>query len=318
MKIHSRVSGKFKVEAITLDDSGNELSRRTVADWFPNLITDAGLNMLGSYNFAEITAYCMVGTSGSTPNISDTTLTAQIASTSTIQTSFGGVQPSSPYYVWMRRTYRFAAGDAAGNLAELGVGRTSTAVFSHALILDGLGDPTTITILPTETLDVTWELQMSQKSTDDAGVVTLAGSKGGDFNWIMRSANITTYSEGSGWILLNSNLGSMFWNRSNTQNSFVYNDEIGAITTIPTGTSDSLGLGAFVAQTYVTNSHQIVFNASVPTSIGNLTGGIRSLLVPMGPGIFQFRFGRASDDSTIDKTNVDSLSLSIFHSWGRV
>ncbi len=87
---------------------------------------------------------CMVGSGNAAPAETDTALQAR-ASTSNINVQSNNSNVS-PRYGWRRRTFRFAAGAAAGNLSEVGVGWTTTAVFSRALILDGSGNPTTITV----------------------------------------------------------------------------------------------------------------------------------------------------------------------------
>jgi hypothetical protein len=67
LKIRSKVAGYYKLEAVKLDKAGNEVSRRVVADWFPNLITNQGLNRMGAN--ADYLSNCQVGSGSDAPPI---------------------------------------------------------------------------------------------------------------------------------------------------------------------------------------------------------------------------------------------------------
>lgn len=333
VKCHNSFAGKFKIEAVRLDSDGNEISRRTAADWFPNLITEGGLERIADQ--PDFISYCQVGSGSTTPNINDSALSSWVAGTTSIVASSANVAASSPYYVYARKTYRFAEGVATGNLTEVGAAWLSeNGLFSRALILDEFGDPTTITILSNETLDVVYELRMYPKVTDDVGTVTLTGSKGGIYNWIFRPAYVTTYNYSSfyGYAIFPSwTVGSMGALKSSTdpsapantqQAAAVFAGEIGAITSGPIGASfvitTSGTTGSRVAAAYDPGSRERVFTVAFPIGAANLTGGIRSLMLAMGGAVYQIRFGRQSDDATIDKTSVDTISLTAFHTWGRL
>ena len=153
MQHETQCAGWFKIEATRPDGT-----RRVLADWFPNLILNGGLDRMGAN--PDYLSWCQVGSGSTAPVAAQTALVNRIAGTSTQQNNVSGAQASAPYYGWYRRTYRFAQGVAAGNLSEVGVGwATSGSLFSRALILDGGGSPTTITVLSDEVLDVTYELR---------------------------------------------------------------------------------------------------------------------------------------------------------------
>lgn len=126
---------------------------------FHNLVLDAGLDRL---SVGSAIGRVCVGSGNSNPVISQTQLDAFIASTTTSQGSdTGGKQiTTEPYYLWSRRTYRFGEGVAAGNLSEIGLGWSNTNLFNRALIRDANGNPTTITVLADEFLDVVVELRV--------------------------------------------------------------------------------------------------------------------------------------------------------------
>jgi len=75
LELNTKVAGYFKIEAQKLGEE-----RRVIADWFPNLILNNGLNLIGNndYNWLK---YCQVGSGSGAPNITDTTLDNFVAST---------------------------------------------------------------------------------------------------------------------------------------------------------------------------------------------------------------------------------------------
>lgn len=176
-----RLQGWFRIEAGKRDGR-----RRVLADWFPNLITNAGLDWLGDFSaaqtgsFNEIFDECRVGSGTSAPSVNDTALDTQVA----VHNSFWsekivGVneEPEGTWYGFSRMRWRFGEGDAAGNLAEVGIGPPDAAnLFSRSRILDGEGNPTTITVLADEFLDVWYEIRVYPPPTDAEGTVELGAS----------------------------------------------------------------------------------------------------------------------------------------------
>lgn len=140
-------------------------------EWFDNLITDAGLESLGEAKAPF--RYCMVGTGNTAPANGNTTLQAQVASldyVSSSGTSSGGVVTSGTRYGWERRTFPFAQGAVTGNIAEVGVGWSTTLVFSRSLVSPA------ITLLSIDQLTVTYEIRMYvpiEGTADVTGSVTI-------------------------------------------------------------------------------------------------------------------------------------------------
>jgi len=297
--IKLEVAGRFKFEAFKTDKDGEEIagSRRVLADWFTNLITDNGLDLIGSSS--SYLQYCQVGSGSGTPANGDTALGTRIAATSTVNATASGTQGSAPYFCYRRNTYRFAEGDAAGNLAEVGVGAASTAnLFSRALILDGDGDPTVITVLADETLDVTYELRCYCPTVDWTGTVTISAV---DYDITGRAANCTNTSA---WLI--SQLG--------VSNSVgfptVYNGAIGAITTTPSGSTASASTVSTAA--YSNGTYRRDGTVGWALAAGNVAGGITALMVKFGIGTYQFGF-----DPAIPKDSSTVLDLTFRNSWAR-
>lgn len=145
---------------VKLQISGGE---RGVIDypWQDNMILDQGFILLITrYSPAgapNALSYIGVGSSSQTVEPTDTGLIAPIARVSRDTVSHGWNKDGG--FGWSRAKATFANGLAAGNISELAAGweNNNTSACARALVLDELGNPTTITVLAGETLVVTWE-----------------------------------------------------------------------------------------------------------------------------------------------------------------
>lgn len=299
--LRTDVCGFFKFEAVKLDADGREISRRLLADWFPNLITDQGLNYFG--NTSGWLEYCQVGSGSNTPNALDTALQSRIAGTGTSAGVTTGVQSTAPYFSWRRGVYRFAEGVAAGNISEVGVGVANVGgLFSRALVLDGGGSPTTITVLSDEVLDVAYEFRAYPPTVDGSGSFDLDGIT---YDFVSRAANVTSSSTTSGW---GQTSGS--GNTAALATAFVFNGSIGSITSAPGGTSSEASSISNIG--YSPGSFTRDGVATWDLSRGNLSGGITAARISQGIGTFQFSFTPA-----IPKNSSRVLSLTFRRVWGR-
>jgi hypothetical protein len=296
--VRPRVGGFFKMEARKLDGSV-----RPLTGWFPNLVTDVGLNRIGQGSYLNA---CHVGTNNTAPANSNTSLAGYVAGTTTSVSGSNGAQATAPYYGWKRKTFRFGIGAATGNLSEVGVATAaanggSTVLFSRALILDEFGDPTTVTVLADEILDVTYELRLYPPLTDTTQTVSITGS--GSHDLITRAASVT--SDRWGYFL-----GSVLsFDPSGGTSMRAHSGEIGAITGAPSGTTSSSGTCYNIA--YGNNNLYRDGGANFSLSQGNV-GGIRSVSWYTTHGYFQTRF-----DPVINKTATKTLNLIFRVAWAR-
>lgn len=302
------VEGWFKFETLKVDAHGRpiEASRKVVADWFPNIILDQGLNRMGT-GTSVIATNCQVGTGNSTPIATQSSLDNRIAGTTTIQSQGETAQSASPFYRAYTFVYRFPAGTATGTLAEVGVGWSATlagSLFSRALILTGGGTPTTITVLADEVLDVTYQCRLYYSESDASYNVTVTGV--GTLTVTARASRINS--------TCNWNIGSAgVWDSS--AGGTVYNGAIGAITSLPSGTSSNST--SSVNNAYVNNSNQRSGVVTWGLNNGNLAGGILSVVQRFGFfsgswGDMQYQFS-----SAIPKVNTQVLTLNYLHQWAR-
>jgi hypothetical protein len=292
-KIKRRVAceGKYKI-MVGKKPGGIESEQRIVTDWFTNLITDGGLNRLGTSSFSNSSGYCQVGEGSTTPSVEDVNLTDYVAYTDTRAATDTVDIPS--LYQQRVTTYSFALGAAAGNLTEVGVGWGSTTdLFSHALILDAEGSPTSITVLSDEYLTVVYSYRIYGLPADSTGSVTFTGNIAGTYNWTLRHSTFET--ELISW-----------WPFDYTANARAYDGSIGIINSNPSGDSVWLESTAYVSGSLTTS---VTVSASITQ--GNFASGIKSI---------QFRLGdywQVEFDPVIPKTDQDTLSITFEMTWGR-
>lgn len=290
--------GRYKIEVMHPD---GKLKHST--GWFDNLITNLGLDLFGQGG--GYLGSCVVGSGNATPAVTDTTLQTFVAGTGTQVASTGSAQPSAPYFGTRTITYQFGQGVAAGNLAEVGVGTDQNHLWSRALILDGSGNPTTLTVLNTEFLNVTYQLQQYPITTDITGTVTIAGVP---YNYTARPGAVTSNS----WIPAGDN--------TNFEGTVVYDGVIGAVTAQPAGTAS--GATSVAQASYSNGSHQQNAVGTWSLTAGNFTlpGGVKSISWSNGvtgtSGFYQVGLDDGSGHG-IPKDNTKVMTLSIQINWGR-
>lgn len=300
------VAGLYRVQVRRPDNSV-----RVDTGWFKNLITNQGLEYLG--NTSGYLTACQVGTGNTAPANTDTGLATYLAGSSTIHSTSQAAQGSAPYYVARTNTYRFAAGVATGNISEVGIGTapTGSVLFSRALILDGGGSPTTITVLADEVLDVTYQLRIYPPTTDVTPAVTDSGPAGTEHTFTVRAARVTTaVDNSSGWGTLSTgrHIGD-----SGSVGMTAYNGSIGAVTTVPSGTSD--GAASVTPAAYVGASLERLQTHVFGLDDGNLSGGISAISWTHGRGAGGC--WQAGISPAIPKTASETLSITTKVSWSR-
>lgn len=303
LRMRVRVAGWFTLEAVGLDGR-----RRPLAS-FPNLITNKGLDLIGTGGYPIGT--CAVGTGNTAPAVTDTALVAQVASTTNAISRTANNTGSSPYYAYLVTTWQFPVGAAAGNLAEVGVGSGATSLFSRALILDGGGSPTTITVLSNEALNVTYQVNMYPPTTDVTGNVSLGGSS---YAFTLRASNVTSTNN---WgISTDTNFAGV---GNHSSGSAFSTQTLGAITSQPSGAAygaDSSSVG-----TYTLGSYTQTVTLGWSINAGNAPGGIGSVQLVVGwgsdvgypvdgGGCYQCSF-----TPVIPKDNTKVLSLTFSVTW---
>lgn len=292
--LQPRMSGRYKFTAIRPD--GRE---RPLTGWIPNIVTDVGLNLLGT---SSVLNYCHVGTSNTAATVVQTALLGWLAASNSIQESSSNTQGTAPYFGRKVIRYRFNQGVATGNLNEVGIGSSATnaTLWSRAVIVDEFAVPTTITVLADEVLDVTYEIRLYPPLVDGASTISISGTNY-DATW--RAADVTGFN----WHYWIGNTAS-YTQQSNTHG--VYNGLMNAsITGLPSGTSASMSMSN---AGYSNNSLQRDATVSYGLNDGNLAGGIKSCTISTTLGSYQFEF-----DNPIPKDATKTLALTHRISWSR-
>lgn len=298
--LKSKVSGFYKIEVVRPDGTVRYSSE------FPNLITDGGLVQMTNIAVDTILSKCHVGTSNTTPVYANTQLGTLVATANALA-NYYGCSSVAPYFVWQRTNFNFIAGIATGNLSEVGIGASATALFSRALITDDAGVPTTITILADEELNISYELRYYAPATDATGSITLGGIS---YGYTCRAANVTTAISGNSsysGCKMSSSYMAYVNNNTISYNAYVSISDILAVTTAP-----SLDTYLITTPTITIGTLQVDHKFNWPTNAGNIAGGIRSMVFLKGYMPFQIQF-----EPRIPKTVDNSLSLTLRHTWGR-
>lgn len=275
---------------------------------FKNLIVDQGLNNAASTAINTLVTRCKVGTSSGIPTTSDTALGQQVGSYTPVVTSTYNHSSGNPvWYTYGRYTYTFPVGSVNGALREIGFFDSSDNMFSHALIKDGAGNPTTVTVLADEQLFVTYEVRKYPLATDQTGSFTLTiNGTDTSFTYTARPA------------LINTIISSHYWHGShqlgvdtNTDNNIIAylvayeSQELGTVTGTPTGTAVA---GSGTIDTYIEDSFKSTLNCVFDPAVANFTNGIGSMVLNRG---FQVSFNPPIP-KTSDRRLV--LPLSIIYS----
>lgn len=291
INLREECEGYYKIEAVKADGS-----RRLLADWFPNLILNAGLDRMGANG--DYLSWCQVGSGSAAPEITQTTLASRVAGTGTAQAATAANSGSSPFFARRTITFRFARGVATGVLAEVGVGWATTgSLYSRALILDALGAPTTITVLADESLDVTYELRMYVWVGETAGSIALKG---------VTHATVQKSSLAASWTLSSGQLSA-----AGIPNASAFTGAVSAgIDRLPSGTN--IGSATISAAAYTPGALARTLEINADLTQWNNASGIGAILVGAGWGYWQIGF-----TPKILKTASDILTLQVRHSWGR-
>lgn len=280
-----------------------------------NLIPSAGLDRLldpstsGNFRVA-------VGAGTKVEEMSDTMLESWIATTGTANTDYRENEfqvVDSPIYYRKRMAARFGEGAAAGNVGEVawllgGGGATENGpVFSRARVRDANGDPTVITILPDEFLDVVIDYYIYPQEEASGTVSLMIDGVPTPHNYIVRPSGMS----GNSWGNADPNTAQNFsgpkpiigFGASNLNITRAWNGAIGSVTGNPSGTASG-NLSGITYGSYTAGQHWREFTVPMGLAQANLTGGVRTMRIDLGQAAMQCEY-----DPPIDKISTKTLSL---------
>lgn len=296
-KIHTAIGATFKLAVYKSDGTLVRESGK-----FKNIVLDSGLVRMGKGNAINL---CMVGTGNSEPNVGQTKLDAILASTGIMQsTQSVDNTKTKPYYYGVVGTFRFNTGQAIGNLTEVAIGWERDKCWNRALIKDALGNPTTLTILADEYLDVTVEIRMYPTAKSE-----------GSFNFRNKLGDIISTHNFVGY----PKFGNSAWELSppSINNMLLYT---GSITDNPTAPPSGSTIGSWRGGDALLSTGDTKGTIRVKYGLNDHLGAVKSLSM----GLSGFLMGSSANhgfkfelDNTISTTTSQEIQYTFEFSWGR-
>ena len=291
VNMHSQIGARFKLIA----HKGDGVPTKET-EWFNNIVLDAGLARMSVGTWINC---CCVGTGNTTPAVTQTALASFLASTTSINSTSTELQTTTtPYYRGVTLTWRFSEGVAAGNISEVGMGWGNTTLWNRALVLDTNGNPTTITVLSDEYLDVVAEIR-EYPTLSTTGSFTLVDKLG---------ATLSTHTyTGSPYMATPSATFAQIASANLIIYSGIKND---SVTATP---NTSVGTVTTRSNSYPTStSIQTVYTCAL--TIANGTHQSFSVQMSGLLGSFYYKF---QISPTITKTSAQIMTYTITMTWGR-
>jgi len=273
------LSGKYVVEKLN--------NKKEMVDTleFGNLITNNGLNLMSTNYFAGIVETCSVGSGSTPPQYTDTSLESYINRTNGRWIST--VVETTPEKRSIHKySYAFPQGAIVGTVAEVGIGYSGNQnnLFSRALLKDGNGNPTTITLLADEYLNVYYYLYEYPRA--DADIPFSIDISGVTYTGILQASDFVN----SGQIYLQYDAAPVY----------CYNE---------IGNSISYKNPGYLP--YVTNSHELQTGIATYTpNEGNLSIKVIKVVNSWYTNTYIF-------DTPLVKTDKQQLKLQFKFAWGR-
>lgn len=299
----TELSGRFRLrKGVVMPDGSEKTTGGT--GWFDNLITDRGMNAIGEkgQSASRLLAACQVGTGSATPTFADTTLSNRIATTTTVQSDTYSMVVGPPRYGRRTIVFRFAQGAAAGNLTEVGISYQSTEnglLYSRALIQDASGNPTVLTVLPTEFLDVEYETRLYVPTGDSTFNILVGGTP------TVVTARVAFNGDSNFWSRGIPNLDER---GVSAFVQYLYSGALGSEASSPA--NQMPGFFTPTMAPYVPDSYYRDYECYYGTNSGN--GNIRCVVQTSTMGAFQFEYS-----PVIQKDNTKTMTLRFRHSWAR-
>ncbi|VWX29561.1 conserved hypothetical protein [Moraxellaceae bacterium 17A] len=311
MQANMGVAGEFRVVVKRADGSV-----KLDTGYQKNLILNQGLDFFGGGNGSDMMNYCVIGSGNSQPvytqNKLDTAVSGVAGTDSSTKYDYDAALDGNLYKTNRERKYSFTGLNNV-NISEVGLASnysntTTYYLCTRALIKDNNGNPTTITVLNGEQLEIYYKLWAVYDTTDKTGTLNLLDGVGGNiaYNWTVRLARVTdalSYKSRLGYAL---NYVPERWTTFNTGN-------LTDIKTSPSGAGENFYSNNL--KPYVANSYKRVHEITLTVSQENKA--IRSHTLSTSMGTYQIRFGSVANDSPITKTSTQTLTVPVEVSWGR-
>lgn len=312
-----KLGGRFRI-VTSKDAEGKQVVEDT--GFFDNLITNTGMDRIGTVttnstssisSFNTLCGRFVVGSGSAEPQFTDTALQNPVAfaSSNSVLENESSNYDRGWYEITVR--HQFGQGQAAGNLSEIGIQHTNTSgpLWSRALILDGSGNPTTITVLPDDFLTCYYTLRIMIPKEDAVFNIDVDYDDDGVVPTVVTGRPLRANSSapsGSGWGL---NTKS-----PNTWAYFYFYDGGLASPTarFPLGSRVGGDVSGGVGDvTYVPGSFERYFTRTSSLSEHN-SDQLRTCYLGWFMGCWQLEF-----DPPLEKNNTQTMAFTFGYSWAR-
>lgn len=336
------VEGRYWAEVHTghvFDEAGKILAEGEVLRHTgkgKNKILISGFDMMGNNNMLELTA--VAGTGNAAVTEGDTVLQNFKGFTNTLISDIHTVNstPDVNGYVYHRILYRFSfvpgnpSGDLGStpiNVAEAGMATTlapnaATVLLSRGLLVDGLGNPTTVSLNPkTEYLDLYWEVTFYVKAEVSSSVNLILDGVSVAHTVTIRPTDFLNLEPVMPWMAVSGKGFPCFGEILVTTggNSYAscraYSGPLANLTeSLPDwgGTRDNYAPTAGVAEDYTNGNKYRDYTLTFGPTKGNVSGGVGVVTVLLnsnpsgGSGYWGFQVGYSPK---IAKVNTKQLNL---------
>lgn len=314
--ISYKVKSRYKLEKIGADGVVKDSS-----EWSPNMILNRGLvALLGGSGTSNRVFMKPVCGSGNTPvSAFDINLASFISGSPDNAISVSSTRNTSvsPLYVKHTFVWRFPIGSVVGNVSEVGVAITgstpdsSTPLFSRALVVDSAGNPTSITILSDEQLQITYELYIYAPGDSSGSFDQIIDGVTQPFTYTIRPAVINDTSD-SGWAdAAVTGIFSLLPVAVPSFNvSMVSNGSIQLPTQGISGTT-----GRFESAAWIASANESLFYRDARYSLASNAGNfnVTAMQLACSAACFQMSVSPA-----IQKVSTKSYTIDIRYSVGRI
>lgn len=308
-----RLGGRFRA-VVSKDAECKQVVEDT--GFFDNLITNTGMNRVGEVttnsngigSFHSLCGRFVVGSGSAEPQFTDTALQNPVAfaSNNPVLDNESSNYDRGWYEITVR--HQFGQGQAAGNLSEIGIQSGSAAgpLWSRALILDGQGSPTTITVLPDDFLTCYYTLRIMIPKEDSVFNIDVDYDEDGIVPTVVtgRPLNANSANSSSGWGL----------QTAMTANAFLHFYTGGlAVPTAsnPLGSAVGARTTTFTIVPYVTDSFERYVTRTNGINEHN-SQELRTAYLDALMGSWQIEF-----NPPLQKDNTQTMQVTFGYSWAR-
>lgn len=310
-----KLGGQFRL-VVSKDAECKQVVKDT--GFFDNLITNTGMNRIGevttnttssSTAFNTLCGRFVVGSGSAEPQFTDTALQNPVAfaSSNSVLVSASSNYDRGWYEITVQ--HQFGQGQAAGNLSEIGIQHTSTSgpLWSRALILDGQGNPTTITVLPDDFLTCYYTLRIMIPKEDVVFNINVDYGEDGIVPTVVtgRPLNANSSSLDTGW-------GLKTAVTSNYAHLQFYTGGLAAPTaSVPLGSPIGSRTSNFSVVPYIPDSFERYITRTNGLNEHN-SQELRTAVLGALMGYWQIEF-----DPPLQKNNTQTMQVTFGYSWAR-